>query len=381
VDTVALTAFGTTATYQFSYADTAIARYRQDSDLCDSDQVTVPLLQSVTLPDGSLYSMAYSTDNAFAGGLYRVPGTLVSLTLPTFGRFDYVYQTYAFRHPASNTPPFWLSTSEGIRTKTTTDVNGAVLGTWTYEQATRPGSSIDEQRMLITSPLGQQTYHYFDSFGGNWTEGLPFSPDLTDATGTRNLSTEIYQGAVGSGALLRSTYLHFTDDSVSAVNHPGQTAYGSFDGRVESQRTVFWDDGGRYADVAYSGFDGLGHYRAASTGGNFPGNDVRTTPDQLQRGAGDVPRRSADQQPLPRPQLRDARVERPVGARDLELPVVGGGGQHRVHLDLLRRLDRVPAALADPPRERFGAGRERPPRRLRSGRSGQRPYREVLRRG
>lgn len=280
VDHVSLTAFGgagATATYQLNYADTPITRYRLDSYNCDSDQVTVPLLSSVTLPDGSAYSMAYSADNAFVGGFYKVPGTLVSLALPTFGRFDYVYQTYTFRHPASGTPMFWLSTAEGVRTKTVTDVSGALLGTWTYEQAARAGSSIDEQRMLVTSPLGHQTYHYFDSFGGNWTEGLPFTPDLVDATGTRNLSTEAYRGAAASGQLLRSTYLRFTDDSVSAVNHAGETAYGSFNGRVESERAVFWDDGGRTADVDYSGFDGLGHYRGAQTGGSFPGSNTRTT--------------------------------------------------------------------------------------------------------
>ncbi len=64
---------------------------------------------------------------------------------------------------------------------------------------------------------------------------------------------------------------------MSAVNHPNETAYGSFNGRVESERTVFWDDGGTTADVDYSGFDGLGHYRAAQTGGSFPGNNVRKT--------------------------------------------------------------------------------------------------------
>ncbi len=205
VDHVTVTAFGTTATYQLTYADTPISRYRQDTYGCDSIQVTVPLLQSVALPDASRYSMSYSTDNSFVDGFYRVPGTLVSLTLPTFGRFDYVYQTYTFRHPASSTPQFWLSTAEGIRTKTVTDVSGAVLGTWTYAQAPRQGSSVDEDRLLVTSPLGHQTYHYFDSFGGDWREGLPFTPDLADATGTRNLSEEVYQGTAASGALLRST--------------------------------------------------------------------------------------------------------------------------------------------------------------------------------
>ncbi len=277
VDRVTVTAFGgTTATYQLAYADTSIARHRQDNDLCDSDTVTAPLLQSLRLPDGSLDSLTYALDNSFINGNYQVPGTLISLTLPTFGRFDYVYQAYSFRHPGSGTPMLWVSTSDGILTKTTTDVSGASLGTWTYSQATRPGSSVDEQRLLVTSPLGHQTYHYFNSWGGNWTEGLPFSPDLTDSSGTHNLSTEAYRGAVG-GTLLRSTYLRFTDDSVSAVNHAGQTAYNSFNGRVESQRTVYWDDGGTYADVDYSAFDGLGHYRASATSGSFPGNNARTT--------------------------------------------------------------------------------------------------------
>ena len=278
VDHVTVTAFGgTTATYQLTYADTSIFRYRDNSDPCDSISITVPLLASLKLPDGSLYSMSYAVDNTNVNGNYRVPGTLVSLTLPTFGRFDYVYQTYTFRHPSSNTPMFWLSSSEGILSKTTTDVNGASLGTWTYAPAARAGSSIDEQRVLVTSPLGHQTYHYFNSFGGNWTEGLPFTPDLTDATGTRNLSTEVYRGAASSGALLRSTYLRFTDDSVSAVNHAGQTAYGSFNGRVESERTLYADDGGVTADVDYSSFDGLGHYRSAATNGTFAGTNQRTT--------------------------------------------------------------------------------------------------------
>ena len=381
VDHVTVTAFGgTTATYQLTYADTSIARHRQDSDLCDSDTVTAPLLQSLRLPDGSLYSLTYALDNSFINGNYQVPGTLISLTLPTFGRFDYVYQAYSFRHPGSGTPMLWVSTSDGILTKTTTDVSGASLGTWTYQQATRLGSSVNEQRLLVTSPLGHQTYHYFNSWGGNWTEGLPFSPDLTDSSGTHNLSTEAYRGAVSGGALLRSTYLRFTDDSVSAANHAGQAAYNSFNGRVESQRTVYWDDGGTYADVDYSAFDGLGHYRAAATSGNFPGQQRADDGRQLQPGAGDVPRRSADQQSLPGPQLRDARLDEPVGARDVELRLVGGERQHRLHLDLLRRHDGLSPPQADPSRQRLGGGGDGSPRGLRSDGAGRRRDGALLRR-
>ena len=46
--------------------------------------------------------------------------------------------------------------------------------------------------------------------------------------------------------------------------------------RVVSERTLYSDDGGRYADVDRSNFDGLGHYRTEITGGNFPGDNVST---------------------------------------------------------------------------------------------------------
>ncbi len=275
----------------------------------------------------------YALDNSFINGNYEVPGTLISLTLPTFGRFDYVYQAYSFRHPGSGTPMLWVSTSDGILTKTTTDVSGASLGTWTYSQATQPGSSVDEQRLLVTSPLGHQTYHYFNSWGGNWTEGLPFSPDLADSSGTHNLSTEAYRGAVG-GTLLRSTYLRFTDDSVSAVNHAGQTAYNSFNGRVAAHGLL-----GRRRHLRRRRLLGLRRARPLPRLGDerqLSGQQRADDGRRLQPGAGDVPRRSADQQPLSGPQLRDAGFDEPVGARDVELRLVGGERQHRLRLDLAR---------------------------------------------
>ncbi len=273
VDHLTVTAFGGTATYSFTYADTTISRDHYDTDSCRSKQLTVPLLASVGLPDGSSYSMSYMLQPNFVNGTYTVPGTLIGLVLPTFGRYDYTYGTYSFRHPRSDvTPQIWVSTAEGVLSKTVTDVTGTVLGTWSYAQATRAGSSLDEQRTLVTSPLGHQTYHYFDDNGGGWSEGLPFSPDLLDAAGTHNLSTEVYQGAVSAGVLRRRTYLRYTNDSQVSGN-------GSENSRVESEHTLYDDDGGRTADVDDSSFDGLGHYRAAATSGTFPGNNYGSTPE------------------------------------------------------------------------------------------------------
>ncbi len=227
VDHVTVTAFGGSATYSFSYADTTIDRDHYDTDSCRSKQVMVPLLQSVTLPDGSVYSMSYMLAVSFVNGTYTVPGTLTGLVFPTFGRYDYTYGSYFFRHPRTDAvPQIWVSSSEGVLSKRVSDASGAVLGTWTYAQATRAGSSIDEARMLVTSPLGHQTYHYFSDRGGDWTEGLPFSPDLVDATGTRNLSTEVYSGQAAGGLRLRRTYFRYTNDSQASGYSSMQLAGG-----------------------------------------------------------------------------------------------------------------------------------------------------------
>jgi hypothetical protein len=169
-----------------------------------------------------------------------------------------------------------------VREKRIYDRGGALLGRWLYEQkgeGDRPPSQppvglagedpawFDEVTTWVTDPLGHQTVHYFPS-KGKLSRGLPFTPFLTDASGTRFLSREIFDGPAATAPRLRSEYVRYeADEPPKFTENP----------RRVSQRTVYHDDGDRFADLDLTDFDGLGHYRRSTTGGNFPSGNVRTT--------------------------------------------------------------------------------------------------------
>jgi len=100
------------------------------------------------------------------------------------------------------------------------------------------------------------------------------------------LSTKAYKGSGSSRTLLRSGYVVYASDMLD----PSASWYDS-NRNVSSQRTVFNDDDGRYADVRSSDPDGVGHYTSTFTGGNFPGTTTArpalpTTPASTRRGPG-----------------------------------------------------------------------------------------------
>ncbi|HEY6428057.1 MAG TPA: hypothetical protein VIX84_12605, partial [Acidimicrobiales bacterium] len=61
------------------------------------------------------------------------------------------------------------------------------------------------------------------------------------------------------------------------------------DERVAGSRTTYDDDGGTTAAVAYSNFDGLGHFRQATDSGNFPGGNIHTAVTDYNPGNGTYP--------------------------------------------------------------------------------------------
>src|SRR5690606_2464628 len=50
--------------------------------------------------------------------------------------------------------------------------------------------------------------------------------------------------------------------------------------RAAASRTIFHDDDGRYLERVLSNFDGFGHYRTITTGGNFDAGNVRVETTQ-----------------------------------------------------------------------------------------------------
>jgi YD repeat-containing protein len=256
---------GTTTSYLFQYTDLLIERSAEDDDPISSATLTVTHLTKLTLPDGSAFEVSYLTSNAtFDGHVVPQSGYPFRVKLPTLGAVKYLL-------------PSGLGTGvAGVRTRTLENQSGTAAGTWQY--ATVKDSLGRELKNTITTPRGDRTEHFFSVHNSTpisgWTQGdygIPFTRNVTDGTSPgRFLSTRTYQGA---STLARTGFVRYERDG------PCPSIECASDGnrRIVSTRTTYNDDGSRYAITDYSGFDGLGHYRQATTAGNFDSGNVRTT--------------------------------------------------------------------------------------------------------
>jgi YD repeat-containing protein len=303
IDVPAVT-IGGTATYQLVYQD----KWVLTGNCTDAHPDTpvgykLPLLSSVSLPDGSSYAFSYTPTTADSEEQLLPPamesclsGGLTSVTLPTLGMISYTYQEYAL--PVSPCGLDAVAISSGIRTRVLTDpLNAGNDQTWTYETNPSvapgehpvtcpggthmdPGASEFTNTVTVstsTEPVAQATRYYFsvwhtnnraDSVGTVASDyGLPFSK--LHAFDGRFLSTEILSAG---GTPLRSTYLTYERDYSAAA--PDQ-----FNSRVKGSRTVFLDDDEltanflhrHYVDTAFEEFDGVGHYRKQTISGDLRG--------------------------------------------------------------------------------------------------------------
>ncbi len=293
VDHVDLVTFGgTPVTYQFNYATQVIGRPcpHNDTDQTGSlgPTVNVPLLTSVSLPDGSSwkttagdYVTAIPSGSTYpANACTENAGNLTAWTLPTLGRMEWTWQKVYF--PSGSTTKPHLQTNPGVATRGMRNADGTLQGAWSYGFGPGFPAALTsaEHTTTVIDPLGHQTVNYFStSLAASYTGwstydySLPFTRNqtLNVAAGVDlNLSRQVY---AAGGALLRSEYVLYERDPVFASGPPD--IYNTNRRPVRS-RTVYNDDGGTYGGVLNSGFDGLGHYRTQTTEGSFPGSNVRT---------------------------------------------------------------------------------------------------------
>ncbi|PYK69339.1 MAG: hypothetical protein DME45_02635, partial [Verrucomicrobia bacterium] len=128
VDHVTLTAFGSaTATYTFNYTTSSISRPTFPGDPNTATTVLVPLLASITLPDGSTEAYTYQP----AGAAANSSGRLATRQLPTLGKVQWTYQNYSFVSPNCSTSLVSvLRNTTGVATRTLIDAGGAAQGSW-----------------------------------------------------------------------------------------------------------------------------------------------------------------------------------------------------------------------------------------------------------
>ncbi len=284
VATVRLEAFGSqsNSTFLFQYRTETLERqfgFRPGCVPIAEHTLTTQVLDRVVLPDGSFYEMDYLTvDNLLSGGLSK-------LRLPTGGAYGYDYQLFPFQTQLADLfhAPDWGTVARGVKSKHLflDDGDTTPYATWSYTYDTAnpqaPGDPLGHpcfHSMKVTDPLGFETVSYFSTVGANnrWSYGLPYtycdpiSGSFSEAGPF--LSQELFNAG---GTKLRSIFVEFDSDGRDAGNY-NEKAH-----RLRYRKETFHDDGGKFREVTFSDFDGLGHFRTMTTGGNFGAADVRTS--------------------------------------------------------------------------------------------------------
>lgn len=269
VDRVEVAAFaGMKATYSFTYG-TKVAARPSDTDPASPTSLTVPVLQAVGLPDGTSYSFTYPDAN----------GRLGSMVLPILGQIEWDWGDYLFARGSGCTGAGLQPVARknrGVATRRARAADATLEGTWTL---TRSGdgsfgaSCTPGIKLGVRSPHGDVHNYYHTVTTGRETGGdpgnygLPSHPTVIDGLG-RGLSERVFDcDTAGANCIpMRSWYRRYEQSSGAT---PGADDATQVNRREAAQRTVYHDDGQRWAAIDRSDFDGLGHYRRHVTGGNF----------------------------------------------------------------------------------------------------------------
>lgn len=297
---------GTPQLYQFGYVSRNFPRANggslgpcYDTDPLTSQSLTVPFLETLTLPDQSSYQFVY---NLSEFGIACRVGTIASLRLPTLGWIEWDYTGRLLPTEGCEPTTHWAANSPAVFRRRQRDagvsVPGPVLGEWFYSfnlsstPLPAPGDTScgqagetlprEEGQAVVTAPLGHRTTHYFsvwpnprNSISGfqRGDYGLPFTRFHSDGSG-RFLSrrTEEWDPTIGQGQWVtkRSEYVRYEADFLCPQVGGFFQECMDRNRRVASERTTFDDDGGSSVVNDRTEYVGFGHYRLRTTTGTFP---------------------------------------------------------------------------------------------------------------
>ena len=153
-----------TATYTINYTTLTVKTNFACPNIAEYGPTAVPLITSVTLPDGSAYTFAYEDTPGYPGDK---TGRIASITLPTGGTITYTYS-------GGNGGINCSDGSTATLTRTTPD------GTWSYAQVKGTGAA---STTTVTDPQTNQTVIQFQ--------------------GIYETQRQVYQGAQG-GTLVQT---------------------------------------------------------------------------------------------------------------------------------------------------------------------------------
>lgn len=287
VDKVEMTGFGGNATYDLVYNSTTNVDgapktlARPCGALGGTATSNVLLLSRILLPTGESFAFRYDEPSTSCDDK---SGTLTEATLPTLARIAWSYSQYV-PDPAGDN-------ALGIVQRVAYDPLGAILSKTTYDVPVLGTRIVTDYAKDSGGTWGphSKTVHYFqaDATAPNahvytlpfTTEGMPGVVVNPDPAGRYLSSVTHGRDATGTccNTPMRASYVKYEMDAVTMPPCGSDLpCIRDRNRRVVSESTRFLDDGDRYASVDRSDFDGLGHYRQSTTGGNFGSGDVRTT--------------------------------------------------------------------------------------------------------
>lgn len=301
VSSITIPGFGaTTAKYVFTYSAAKVRRgyCGAPDEVPGHEYVDVPLLTKVELfHDTTVVETWEATYNLDAQPPATAQdcdaGVLRTLKLPTQGTIEWTYDEYYM--PGGCRQDLGTDKSAGVTQRKYTaagtgEFGQDVSGTWVYalhlteEPDTGDGYRCSasntyypppwpssEMTNTVTSPAGDQTIYYFSVWPNGWNTGrygedrdefgLPFSRRMSPAGATTFISSTQCEGACTGTNAVRTTYLAYERDADGEQFDANR--------RLARSKTVYNDDGDRSVETVYSNFDGVGHYRTATTSGDF----------------------------------------------------------------------------------------------------------------
>ena len=272
---------GGSAVYTFEYLKNASGG--EGITIAKPIEVTVPgttatvaLLSKINLPNGESFQFSYSTPTTTD----PESGRMQQMVLPTLGKVEWDYSPYSYSIDAPYDQAVGLSARRVYNYVKSANPQYVLEQYTTYAGAL--GSNTVQTMVGWTDNLGTnakvdfKTVSHFQNLNGPMV-GLPFTTSSTDSAG-RHLSTETYDCNPTTGACTkeRAGYVRYENDDVDTCDVSGPCLVDR-NRRSHTENTVYVTDGNRNASVDSTGFDGLGHYRQATTGGNFGKGDVRST--------------------------------------------------------------------------------------------------------
>lgn len=278
-----------------------------------SEMFAVPLLHRVKLPDTSYYEASYTGN----GGCD--PGQISALQLPSVkGQLQWTYGGYLYPDGSCTTSPY--HGVYGVRERRLVDINGNLVGKWTYTPGIVQTPAIEMQcssggdggqaisKMVkqeftntVDDPYGMRTIYHFTALPelagsappttiSKGEYGFPMCRLHPNDIGQRRyLSTEKQtcgpcDGNGNCGGWYCTTfeekYIRYVSDDTVVDNSGNVVSVGDFPNnpRIESEQTKATSNGSSESTwTDRSDFDGFGHYRKTTTSGSFGGSPVRET--------------------------------------------------------------------------------------------------------